>query len=86
VGDRELDASRIFRRDGFSAPDPPLAEQLVVERAAVVAIEAIFVRVIEPLQGKIFSAPRVGAIQERAMISQMRRRHEGIIGAERLPA
>ena len=42
VGDREL--------DDLIAADAPLDQQLVVDRAGLVAIEAVFVRVIEPLQ------------------------------------
>ena len=46
VGDRELDWM-----DLCSAPfDLPLDEELVVDRAGLVAVEAVFVRVIEPLQ------------------------------------
>jgi hypothetical protein len=72
VGDRDL--------DDLAAPPLPLAEEFVVEGAAVVAIEAVFVRVIEPLQREILSASRIGAIQKRAMMTQMRRRHRGFIG------
>jgi hypothetical protein len=73
VGDRDL--------DGLVAPDAALDEELVIDRATVVLVETVFVRVIEPLQGEVFRTPRVRTIQKRAVMSQMRRRHEGIIGA-----
>ena len=50
VGDRELDPSRRGRRERFVTPDAALDEELVVERTGLVAVEAIFVRVIEALQ------------------------------------
>ena len=50
MGDRELDASRRGWRERFVTPDAALDEELVVERAGVVLVEAIFVRVIEALQ------------------------------------
>ena len=46
VGDRDL--------DGLIATDPPLDKELVVDRATVVAVETVFVRVVEPLQGEVF--------------------------------
>jgi hypothetical protein len=46
VGDRELDGMDLCS----GAFDLPLGEELVVDRAGLVAMEAVFVRVIEPLQ------------------------------------
>ncbi len=47
VGDRKFDGERGGRAD---APDLALDKELVVDRAGLVAMEAVFVRVIEPLQ------------------------------------
>src|SRR5436190_16906131 len=63
VGDRELDG-----RGGGDAFDLPLDKELVVDRAGFVFVEAVFVRVIEPLQREVFATPRIGTIQKRAMM------------------
>ena len=47
VGDRDLDRGMDLCSGAF---DLPLDEELVVDRTGLVAIEAVFVRVIEPLQ------------------------------------
>ena len=46
VGDREPDGMDLCS----GAFDLPLDEELVVDRAGLVTVEAVFVRVIEPLQ------------------------------------
>ena len=58
MGDRELDARGLLERS-FVAADAALDEELVVDRAGVVAVEAVFVRVIEPLQREILRASRI---------------------------
>jgi hypothetical protein len=66
--------------DDLVSPDLPLPEELVVDGTGLVAVEAIFVRVIEPLQREVLAASRVGTIQKRAMMTQLHRWHQRCIG------
>ena len=75
VGDRELDG-----RAGGDAFDLPLDEELVVDRAGLVTVEAVFVRVIDPLQREVLAAACIRTVQERAMMSGRRRCHGSHIG------
>ncbi|HEX3358127.1 MAG TPA: hypothetical protein VHS31_14235 [Tepidisphaeraceae bacterium] len=73
VGDRELRGGR-----GTAGDSPHLAfnEQLVIDRTGLIFVEAVFVCVIETLQGKVLPAAGISAIQEWAVMSLMRQRHE----------
>ncbi len=77
-----MDRSTLLRADvrGADAFDLPLDEEFVVDRAGFVLVEAVFVRVVEPLQREVFATPRIGTIQERAMMSGLSRRHIQSIG------
>ena len=59
VGDRDLDRGMDLCSGAF---DLPLDEELVVDRTGLVAIEAVFVRVIDPLQREIFPASCIGTV------------------------
>jgi hypothetical protein len=72
-------------RIGGDAANLPFDQQLVVNRAGAVAVEAIVIRVIELIQRKLFAATRIGAVQERAMIALLRRCHRFVIGGLGLP-
>ena len=69
-----------MRVRGANAFDLAFDEELVVDRAGLVAMEAVFVRVIEPLQREVFATPRIGTIEKRAMMSSVSRRHGEFIG------
>src|SRR5689334_20182334 len=73
VGDREAGV----RADAF---DLALDEQLVVDAARLVFVEAVFVGFVEPFEREVFAAPCIGSIQKRAMMSGLSRRHAQCIG------
>jgi hypothetical protein len=65
---------------GTDPTNLPLDEQLVVNRAGAVAVEAVVVRVIQVLQREFFAAAHIGTIQKRAMIAGLRTVHANVIG------
>jgi hypothetical protein len=67
-------------RMGTDPTNLPLDEQLVVDRASAVAVEAVMVCVIQLIQREFFAAARIGTVQKRAMIAGLRAIHANVIG------
>jgi hypothetical protein len=56
----------------FSTANPALDKQFEIDRAGVVAIEAILEGVFEPFEREMRSAARIGSIQKRTMLTAIR--------------